>query len=215
MRRLARFDPEWHRLRFEAALLDGDDAAAFFHLRRLAAGQPWDAGLHIHCAHVLAGMKRRPEAAAHLMHALFLNPRVLLWPIDPTAEKRGETAAQAGDWPRAVQAFLVAAHQPDAPAGRVVDLLLAQGSVSDAAGVRQTMSDLARRLKNEKDPQAAALLIDGAPLCALGEAGGGGAAGARAADARPSAKRRHAAPLGAALIGLAGTRKPGEHWRRR
>jgi WD40 repeat protein/tRNA A-37 threonylcarbamoyl transferase component Bud32 len=163
LERLARFDPDWHRRQLDAALRATDDFAAAFHLDRLVHNQPWDATLHVHLAHVLARLQRRQESATHLMQALFLNRRVSLWPVDPGATLRGEQAAWAGDWPRAVRELQLAAHQPEVPPWTLTSLLMAQGAAGDTAGVRTTIGDLTQRLAQEKDAQAAAMLFSYAP----------------------------------------------------
>jgi eukaryotic-like serine/threonine-protein kinase len=47
------------------------------------------------------------------------------WP-DPDAERRGQSAAQAGDWPRAAADLELAAHQPDASLSTWAAVLLAR-----------------------------------------------------------------------------------------
>jgi Flp pilus assembly protein TadD len=151
---MARFDPSWHHTQLDEALEAGDDFAAAFHLGRLLRAQPWDASLHVHQAHVLARLGKREQSATHLMQALLLNPRVSLWPIDPRALQRGEKAAQAGDWPRAVREFRIAAHQPQASVN-LYSLLLAQCAAADTVGVRQTVAEMARRVADEKNVEVA------------------------------------------------------------
>src|SRR5262249_49504941 len=102
----------WSRDRLDDALVAGDDVTAAYHLGQLLRHRPTDAALHAQQARVLARRGRRCEAATHLVRALFLRPLVCLGPIDPAAARRGERAAQAGDWPRAVEAFRLAARQP-------------------------------------------------------------------------------------------------------
>jgi tetratricopeptide (TPR) repeat protein len=162
--RLANFERGWHLDALHAAVQAGDDVAAAFHLGRLLGAEPWDASLHIRQAHVLARLGRRRESVTHLMHALFINPRVSLWPIDPTAAQRGERAAQAGDWPRVVEAFRLGLHQPQAPATALVQLLMAQAAAGDRAGTRQTVAEMARRWPAEKDARATAALLHHALL---------------------------------------------------
>jgi WD40 repeat protein/tetratricopeptide (TPR) repeat protein len=169
LERLARFDPDWDQRKVDEALAAGDDVGAAFHLERLARHQPWDATLHVHCAHVLARLSRREESVLQLAQALMLNPRVSLWPIDPEAAQRGEKAAAAGDWPRAVRELQVAARQPQAPATVLRRLIWAQVAAEDREGIRQTMEVIARRLPSEKDPTVVWALIDSA-LCVPWEA---------------------------------------------
>ncbi len=159
LERLARFDPDRHRQQLDEALAVGDDFAIAFHLERLVREQPWDASLRILCAHVFARLGRRQESATHLAQALLLNPRISLWPVDPRAAQRGEQAAQAGDWPRAVQEFQCAVHQPHAPVLAMRDLLLAQVAASDTLGMTQTGEELARHLKTSLDEQTSGIVL--------------------------------------------------------
>jgi WD40 repeat protein len=149
------FDPDWHRKQIRS----GDDFAAAFHLARLVREQFWDSSLHIEAAHVLARLGRRQESATHLMHALFLNPHVSLWPDDPTVAQRGDQAAQAGDWNRAVQALQGAAHQPRASASSLTNLLLAQAAAGDKTGTRQTGAAIVRWLATERDVNVQSTLL--------------------------------------------------------
>jgi WD40 repeat protein/Flp pilus assembly protein TadD len=160
--RLASFDAGRHL----EMVREGDDFAAAFHVERLVRGQPWDASAHIEAAHVLARLGRRPEATAHLLHALFLHPRVSLWPSDPAAEQRAERAAENGDWPRAVRCFQVAAHQPGTAVSGLTSLLPAQAAAGDTAGIRETIDELTRRLTTEKDPGTRAMLWQVVPMVA-------------------------------------------------
>jgi tetratricopeptide (TPR) repeat protein len=92
------------------------------------------------------------------MHALFLNPRLSLWPRDPHASRRGEAAAQAGEWPRAVREFQRAAGQPQAPLQLTTELLWAQIAAGDRTA-NSTASELVRRLAEEKDSELAYPLV--------------------------------------------------------
>ena len=159
LERPARFDPDWHQRQLDESLAAHDDFAAAFHLERLTRGQPWDATLHVHSAHLLARLGRREESVIHLAQALLLNPRVSLWAIDDKAAQRGEHAAQQGKWSLAVRDFLVASHQPQPMIASLTNLLLARAATDDTAGVRQTMADLARRLEKEKDAETAATIF--------------------------------------------------------
>jgi WD40 repeat protein len=156
---LARFDPRWHEQQIDAALAADDDLAAAFHLERLVRGQPWDASLHVRYAHVLARQGRRQESTTHLAQALMLNPRVSLWSSDPKAGERGQKAAEAGDWPRAVRELQLAVHQPSVHAAFFSYLLLAQARTGDTPGAHTTMANLARRLARRNNPEARTLLL--------------------------------------------------------
>jgi WD40 repeat protein/tetratricopeptide (TPR) repeat protein len=172
LERLSAFDPRWHRRQSEGAVEAGDDFAAAYHLERLLREQPWDAALHVRQASALARLGRHQQAATHLMHALFLNPRVSLWPVDPEAAKRGDRAAEAGDWPRAVREFQLAVRQPQAPASSLSNLLLAQLAGGDTEGARQTMTEVAQRLRVEKDPRALRMLAYHAQAAPWGKEAG-------------------------------------------
>jgi Flp pilus assembly protein TadD len=76
--RWARFDPQWHRAELLDAQQQGNPFAAAFHAEKLLREQPYDARLHLERAYALADLGRPTEAATHLMHALFLHPRVEL-----------------------------------------------------------------------------------------------------------------------------------------
>jgi WD40 repeat protein/Flp pilus assembly protein TadD len=153
LHRLSHFDVDWHRQQLDEALAARDDFAAAIHVERLLRGQPWDAGVHVLATHALARLGRRQEAATHLAQALMLNPHVSLRPIDPAANQRGEQAAEAGEWPLAVQHFQIAAYEPGASAIYLNSLLLSQLAMSDEEGVRQTLREITRRLAGEKDPK--------------------------------------------------------------
>jgi Flp pilus assembly protein TadD len=140
--RWARFDPDWHRAELLGAHESGNAFAVSFHLDRLLGEYPFDAGLHVQQAHALARLGRPAEATAHLMHALFLHPQVHPGLIDPTAARRGQEAAAAGDWKQAVAAFELAVQQPVASPRLLVDLALAQ----TAAGMRQEAGETLRHM---------------------------------------------------------------------
>jgi tetratricopeptide (TPR) repeat protein len=94
------------------------------------------------------------------MHALFLNPRVRLWPDDPAAFHRGWRAAQAGDWPRAVRAFQLAVHQPATPGAARVELLLAEVAAGRHAEAQKTISDIFRLLPSVTDGPLRSRLLE-------------------------------------------------------
>src|SRR5262249_10369439 len=119
-------DYSWHAAQAEESWQRGDWFAASFHLARLLPARPWDAALHVSHAYALSRLGRTVEAARHYLQAVLLDPRVRLWPLDPNAARRGETAAQANDWPRAVADLELAAHQPDATLYTWASLLLAR-----------------------------------------------------------------------------------------
>ena len=151
----ARFDPDWHRHQLDSALV-ADDFAAAFHLHRLVQGQPWDAGLHVHCAHLFARLGRRQESATHLAQALLLNPRISLWPVDAKAARAAANRRlrpTTGPEPRETVWPLISLEHQDS----IIDLLLAQVAADDAAGVRQTMAEIADRLPKENPEYAETL----------------------------------------------------------
>jgi WD40 repeat protein/tetratricopeptide (TPR) repeat protein len=158
LRALNRFDPAWHRQQLDEALAAHDDFAAAYHLERLTHGAPWDAPMHILCAHVQAWLGKRQEAAAHLAQALLLNPSVSLWPTDSRAAQRAELSARAGNWSLAVRDFQIAAHQPEASARLLIGALLAQLAMPNESGARQTIREMVQRLTREKDSQTSAAL---------------------------------------------------------
>ncbi len=123
------------------------------------------------------------------MQALFLNPRISLWPIDRLAAQRGADAAQAGDWPRAIEAFQVAHHQRWSEASIAGQLLLAQAAGGDAEGARRTLADLAGRLAKTKYAEDAAALFRWSPAVPWD----GQAAAALLAHARGQVARRRSA----------------------
>jgi hypothetical protein len=75
-------DPEFHLRLANEAEASSDPLAAAFHVGWLLRHQPHSAVLHIRQAHLLTALGRREQAVTHLMHALFLHPRVKLVPLD-------------------------------------------------------------------------------------------------------------------------------------
>jgi WD40 repeat protein/Flp pilus assembly protein TadD len=145
------FDPDLH-LRLAGEAEDtGNAFAAAFHVGLVLRHRPHDAVLHVRHAHLLAELGRREQAVTHLLHALFLHPRVTLVPLDPGAAARGEQAAQAGNWSRAARAFERAARQPEASGNVLVAALLAHTAAGDDAGCHRIAAELFRRLQTEKD----------------------------------------------------------------
>jgi tetratricopeptide (TPR) repeat protein len=159
LQQLGRFDPDWHREQIDSAVRAGDEFAEVFHRSRLVAEQlrqqPQSASLHIHQAHLLVELGRTQEAIEHFLRALSLNPCVSIWPVDPQAAERGEQAALAGNWSRAVKSFQLATHQPEVSWVVPINLLLAQTAAGDSSGARKTTADIARRLAQEKDLETA------------------------------------------------------------
>jgi Flp pilus assembly protein TadD len=153
------FDPDRHLRLADEAEDAGNHFAAAFHVGLLLRQQPHDASLHVRHAHLLAALGRREQAVTHLLHALFLHPRVSLVPLDPGAAARGEQAAQAGDWTRAARAFERAAGQPEASASVLVAALLAHTAAGDEASRRRVAADLVRHLRTDKDPDLRPTLL--------------------------------------------------------
>jgi Flp pilus assembly protein TadD len=146
------FDPRVHlRLAGEAEWA-GNPFAAAFHIGLLLRHQPHDAGLHVRQAHLLAELGQREQAATHLLHALFLHPRISLHPLDSDAVAQGEQAARANRWLLAARAFEHAARQPESSAGVLVDALLAHTAGGNEPARRRLLADLISRLEVEKDP---------------------------------------------------------------
>jgi hypothetical protein len=88
--RWTRPDPEWHRALLRESQQAGNSFAASFHLDRLIHWSPIDATLHVQQAHALARLGQPSQAATHLMHALFLHPRVNLQPVHAGPARRGQ-----------------------------------------------------------------------------------------------------------------------------
>src|SRR5207244_3975827 len=107
-------DYPWHATQAREAWSATDWFAVSFHINWLLRDRPWDAELHARRAYALSRLGRTAGAAAHSLHAILLDARVRHWPLDPDAGRRGQAAAQAGDWPRAVAELELAAHQPGA-----------------------------------------------------------------------------------------------------
>jgi WD40 repeat protein/tRNA A-37 threonylcarbamoyl transferase component Bud32 len=154
------FDPDRHLRLADEAEDAGHLFAAAFHVGLLLRHRPHDASLHIRQAHLLATQGRREQSAIHLLHALFLHPRVPLVPLDPRAATRGEQAARAGDWTRAARAFERAAWQPEASGRLLVAALLAHTAAGDEAARRRLATDLAHRLEIEEDPNLRTTLLE-------------------------------------------------------
>jgi tetratricopeptide (TPR) repeat protein len=83
---------------------------------------------------------------------VLLNPYIPLWLPDPGAAARGEAAAAAGDWPRAVAALTSATRQPGASPWTWRDLLLVQAAAGQTEASRQTVANLVPILASLKDP---------------------------------------------------------------
>jgi DNA-binding beta-propeller fold protein YncE len=147
------FDPDLH-LRLAGEAEDAGNAfAASFHVGLLLRHRPYDASLHVRQAHLLATQGRPEQSATHLLHALFLHPRVSLVPLDPGAAARGQQAAQAGDWERAARAFDRATRQPEASGSVLVAALVAHTAAGDEAARRRVTAELLRRLEKESEPR--------------------------------------------------------------
>jgi tetratricopeptide (TPR) repeat protein len=161
----------------KAAEDEGRHEGALHHLEALLREQPWDAQLHLRRAHALAHLGRGDEAAVALMRASFLQPGISPWPLDPTAARRGDEAAQAFDYARAIAAYELAVHQPNASPTLWGSLLLAQTAAGQTAAAARTLNkiaDLLPTLTNDTDgwtllyrsqavpcdPQTAARLVE-------------------------------------------------------
>jgi tetratricopeptide (TPR) repeat protein len=116
--------------------------AAAFHVGQILRHHPHDAALHVRQAHLLAELGKSEKAATHLMHALFLHPRISLVPLDPGAADRGQRAAQVGDWPRAARAFERAAQQPNASVEMRYNALLAHTAAGNETARRRIATDI-------------------------------------------------------------------------
>src|SRR5262249_40937229 len=133
--------------------------AAAFHLGRLMPSRPWDANLHARRMYALMRSRQQTMAAVYHMQALLLHPSARFWPHDPEANARGDKAANAGDWSRAVEEFRLAAHQPGTKIGIWEGLLLALRSSRQEKLYRQScgeLLDLFESVKDEKQLDAVA-----------------------------------------------------------
>jgi WD40 repeat protein/tetratricopeptide (TPR) repeat protein len=150
----------------------GEWFAAAFHLGQLLAERPWDPALYVRRARAYAELGQADRAAAHYLHALFLDPSADLWTADQ-ASRRGAAAVRAGDWPAAAAAFaVVVRHNPDDLTWWRA-LLLAQLGAGQVDAYRQTCTRLLARFGETRDYGQAKSV---ASLCVLGPC--------RTADAR-------------------------------
>jgi WD40 repeat protein len=143
-------DADWQAAEAARHERAGQWFAAAFHLGRLLAERPWDTSLHVRRARAYAELGRPDRAAAHYLHAVFLNPRADLWTVEQ-ASRRGEQAAQAGDWPAAAAAFGVVVRQDpdDLKAWRA--LLLSQLGAGQVDGYQQTCAEALARFGDTTD----------------------------------------------------------------
>jgi WD40 repeat protein/tetratricopeptide (TPR) repeat protein len=151
LQRLTLPDPAWHDQQARQSEGEMDWFAAAFHLARLARLRPWDSTVHMRRAHVLARLGRAEEAALSYLSAVTLSPHVSLWPLDPGAAQRGAAAATEDEWPRAVEYFQLAAHQPGAPVASWRSLLLVQRAASQERACRQSCQEMLDRFESARD----------------------------------------------------------------
>ena len=119
-------DYRWHAEQAQQFQQTGDWFAAAFHLGRQLPERPWDAELHVRQAYALSRLGQPAKATTHYLQALLLNPHVSPWPLNPEVRRHGQTAAEAGDWTRAVADLELAVHQPAASFAAWFDLFLAR-----------------------------------------------------------------------------------------
>jgi len=126
---------------------------------------PWAADLLVKQAHVFARQGQSQQAALSLTRALLLNPRVAF--ADPGFASRGDRAARAGNWPRAVAIFRIMAEQPGSSPLLRSNLLLAELAAGDAEAARRTAGAIVAALPDQGDAGVAAGLpswLSAAPL---------------------------------------------------
>ena len=122
--------------------------------------QPWDADLLVKQAHVFARQGKPEQAALSLTRALLLKPRVAF--ADAGFAARGDRAAQAGDWTRAITIWRIVVGQPKANAEWRTKLLLAELAAGNVEAARRTAGAIVAALPNQRDTAVAAL--SAAPL---------------------------------------------------
>jgi hypothetical protein len=136
-------DHRWHASQAQESLEAGRWFGARFHLDRLLHERPWEAERHMARAYARARLEQPTGAALNYLQAMLLDPRVRLWPADHAAAGRGEKAAEAGDWRRALAELELAAHQPEAVFATWADLMLLR-SIARAKGPRSCREMLDR-----------------------------------------------------------------------
>jgi WD40 repeat protein len=163
--RRSRIDTAWHDAEARRDAREGRWFAACFHLAVLLRERPFAAELHVRRADALVQLDRQGKACAHYLHALFLDPRVPLWPDETGAAVRGHQLAGAGDWRGALAAFTLAVRQPGAGQirKRWLDLLLAQLAAGEVTAYRRTVSTFLKRF-DPPPPWAVESLL----VCVLG-----------------------------------------------
>jgi len=160
LERLAHFDPDFHTARLAEADSADDDFAAAFHLGQLLRQQPWAADLLVKQAHLFARQGQPQQAALSLTRALLLNPRVAF--ADPGFAARGERAAVAGNWPRAIRILRIMVEQPKASPLWRSNLLLAELAAWDAEAARRTAAAIVAAPPDQGN--AADVALTAAPL---------------------------------------------------
>jgi hypothetical protein len=160
LERLARFDPVFHTARLREADSADDDFAAGFHLGQLLRHQPWAADLLVKQAHVFARQRQPQQAALSLTRARLLDPGIKV--DEPGFAARGERAAQAGNWLRALALWRILIEQPGACPGLRSDLLLTELASGDTESAHRTAGALIATLAGQEDAAVAALYA--APL---------------------------------------------------
>ncbi|MCI0462881.1 MAG: hypothetical protein L0Z62_38535, partial [Gemmataceae bacterium] len=164
-------DLPWHQHRAQEEAQAGQWFAAAFHGERLLRTRPWDAGLRVGHAYVLARLGRGQGAARHYLQALLLNPQVPLWPCDPNAANRGARAVRAGEHATAQADFTLAAHQTgEETLTSRGDLLLVLRAAGRDDAARQTVTALLDRFGEGPENAGNLLLLTQAIPCAKAEA---------------------------------------------
>jgi Tfp pilus assembly protein PilF len=64
-----------------------------------------------------------------------------------------------------MQAFQLAAHQPQAPAARLSDLALSQLAAGETGSARETAAEIARRIESDRDPASRSALFTNVLAC--------------------------------------------------
>jgi len=165
LERLARFDPDFHTARLAEAENADDDFAIAFHLGQLLRHLPWAADLLVKQAHLFARQEQPQQAALILTRALLLNTRVAFADLGFAA--RGDRAARAGNWTRAVFTLRIMVEQPGASPLLRSNLLLAELAAGDAEAARRTAGAIVAALLGQGDAVVAAGLqawLSAAPL---------------------------------------------------
>lgn len=141
---------QWHQEHVQQAQGEGQWYAAAFHLNVLLEEQWWRTSLHVQRAYALMQLDRKQPALSHYLQAMQWEPgRQSWWPKDRQAEARAQKAIRQEDWPVAVEALTLMAHQRSHSVKEWLSLLLAQRAGGKEALYQKTLSLVLDRFEEQ------------------------------------------------------------------